>query len=166
MKVKHVPAAPDSLDFVESAQRAVPLVPGSEDDCCARLIDRTDIVARDDAATWLTFMRGLGLAEEGERGFSRIRREPTADYLREAIVEGIFGVADVLEILREADDAGDGPLSLDSVFDRFEDTVPRWERHKHPNDWRHVWTEKVEHELDWLVLLDLAEKTDDGYRAV
>ncbi|WP_439027083.1 hypothetical protein [Haloarchaeobius sp. DT45] len=160
MKFKHVPAAPESLDFVETAQRAVPLVPGSEDDCCARMLQRTDLVARDEAATWLTFLRGLGLAREGESGFTRIRKEPTREYLREAFLEGVFGASDVLEILEEAD----GPLSADAVFDRYRENVPQWERHKNPGTWENVWTEKIEHELDWLVLLDLAVRTDDGYR--
>ncbi|WP_435319081.1 hypothetical protein [Haloarchaeobius sp. TZWSO28] len=162
MKFKHVPPAPDSLDFVETAQRAVPLVPGSEDDCCARMLQRTDLVSRDQAATWLTFLRGVGLAKEGQSGFTRIRQEPTREHLQTAFLEGVFGANDVLDILRAADE----PLPADEVFARYRDDVPQWERHKNPNTWEEVWTEKVEYELDWLVLLDLAEKTDDGYRAV
>ncbi|WP_267640304.1 hypothetical protein [Haloarchaeobius amylolyticus] len=161
MKFKHVPPAPDSLDFVETAQRAVPLVPGSEDDCCARMLQRTDLVSRDQAATWLTFLRAVGLAEEGPSGFSRIRQEPTREHLQEAFLAGVFGAEDVLTILREADE----PLTADAVFERYREQVPQWERHKNPNTWEEVWSEKVEFELGWLALLDLAERTDDGYRA-
>ncbi|WP_435346141.1 hypothetical protein [Haloarchaeobius sp. HRN-SO-5] len=162
MKVKHVPAAPDSLDFVAVAQRAVPLVPGSQDDCCARLLDRTDLVSRDQAATWLTFLRGLGLVERGELGYTRVRRDPDPAYLRTAFLDGVFGADDVLDLLRSADE----PLPVDAVFERYRDNVPQWERHKNPNTWVDVWAETVEHELDWLVRLGLAEETDGGYRAV
>jgi hypothetical protein len=160
VKVKHVPPAPDSLDFVGTAQRAVPLVPGSQDDCCARLLDRSDLVSRDQAATWLTFLRGLGLVDRGTVGYARVRRDPDPDYLRTAFLEGVFGAADVLAVLESADE----PLSVDAVFERFRATVPQWERHKNPNTWVDVWTETVGHELDWLVLLGLVEATADGYR--
>ncbi|WP_435333492.1 hypothetical protein [Haloarchaeobius sp. TZWWS8] len=161
MKVKLVPRAPDSLETVATVQKAVPLVPGSEDDCCARVLDRTEVVGRDEAAKWLTFLKGLGLAREGSNGFSRIRTDPTTDSLREAFLDGVFGAEDVLSVLQEAD----RPLGADEVFARFEDTVPQWERHKHPNSWDDVWSERVERLLDWLVLLELAVRTDAGYRA-
>ena len=159
MKVKHVPAAPDDLAFVETAHRAVPLVPDSQDDCCARLLDRTDLVARDAAATWLTFLRGLGLVERGPSGYSRVRREPDTEFLREAFRDGVFGAEDVLGVLRDAD----RPLTAAETFERVRDAIPEWERHKNPNTWTDVWTETVANELDWLVLLELAERRDDGY---
>jgi len=64
MKFKFVPEAPADLGFVADAQRAVPLVPGREDDCCARLTRRLDLPSRDVARTWLTFLRALRLVEE------------------------------------------------------------------------------------------------------
>lgn len=161
MKVKHVPAAPDDLAFVETAQRAVPLVPDSQDDCCARLLDRTDLVARDDAATWLTFLRGLGLVERGQSGYSRVRREPDPEFLREAFLEGVFGSGPLLDALADADE----PLTADEAFERVRDAIPEWERHKNPHTWTDVWTETVAHELDWLVLLGLAAERDGGYVA-
>lgn len=161
MKVKHVPAAPDDLAFVETAQRAVPLVPDTQDDCCARLLDRTDLVSRDEAATWLTFLRGLGLVERGPSGYSRVRREPDPEDLREAFRDGVFGAEEVLDALRDAD----RPLTAAETFERVRDAIPEWERHKNPTTWTDVWTETVTHELDWFVLLGLADRVDDGYVA-
>ncbi|WP_132059735.1 helix-turn-helix domain-containing protein [Halorussus amylolyticus] len=161
MRFKLVPEPPETLDFVADAQRAVPLVPGSEDDCCARLLSRTDLPSRDAARTWLTFLRALGLAEEGPSGFSRIRRDPDPEYLRERFRDHVFGAPAVLSTLADAD----RPLSADEVFEQFRDEVPTWEHHKNPNSWQEIWGERVGHVLDWCVLLGLAEKSEDGYRA-
>jgi hypothetical protein len=160
MQFKLVPEPPETLDFVADAQRAVPLVPGSEDDCCARLLDRTDLPSRDAARTWLTFLRALGLAEEQTSGFTRTREDPTPEFVAEQFRENVFGVPAVLEILEAA-----GPLSADEVFEEFRDEVPTWEHHKNPNSWEEIWGERVGYLLDWCVLLGLAERTDDGYLA-
>ncbi|USZ67577.1 hypothetical protein NGM10_12670 [Halorussus salilacus] len=161
MRFKLVPEPPESLDFVATAQKAVPLVPGSEDDCCARMLDRTDLTSRDEARTWLTFLRALGLAEETDSGFARVRADPEPASLRERFREGVFGVPALLEILDESD----GPVSVDEAFGAFRDEVPTWEHHKNPNSWETIWRERVEYLLDWATLLGLAEKTEDGYRA-
>ncbi|NHN59786.1 MULTISPECIES: hypothetical protein [Halorussus] len=161
MKFKLVPEPPADLDFVATAQRAVPLVPGSEDDCCARLLDRTDLPSRDAARTWLTFLRALGLAEERTSGFTRTREDPEAPFLREQFREDVFGADAVLAILSEAGE----PLSADEVFERFRDEVPTWEHHKNPNSWAEIWRERVEYLLDWAVLLGLAEEADGTYEA-
>jgi len=160
MRFKLVPEPPADPDFVAEAQRAVPLVPGSEDDCCARLLDRTDLRERDAARTWLTFLRALGLAEETDSGFVRIRRDPEPECLRERFREGVFGAPAILAALADAD----RPLSVEEVFERFRDEVPTWEQHKNPNSWEQLWRERVGHILEWCVLLGLAERTDDGYR--
>jgi hypothetical protein len=73
MRFKPVPPAPESLDAVAAVQRAVPLVPGSEADCCARVLDRTHVTERDDARTWLTFLRALELVRETDGEFVRER---------------------------------------------------------------------------------------------
>ncbi|WP_135824230.1 hypothetical protein [Halorussus ruber] len=161
MQFKLVPEPPESLAFVEEAQRAVPLVPGSEDDCCARMLDRTDLQSRDQARTWLTFLRALGLAEEKSSGSARIRRDPEPAYLREQFRENVFGVPALLEILAEAEEA----LSAEEVFEEFKGAVPTWEHHKNPNSWQEIWGERVEYLLDWAVLLGLAEEVDGGYAA-
>jgi len=159
MQFKLVPEPPADLDFVADAQRAVPLVPGSEDDCCARLLDRTDLTSRDDARTWLTFLRALGLAKEQSSGFTRTRRDPDPEFLRERFRDHVFGVPAVLEILEEAE----GPLSAAAVFEGFRDEVPTWEHHKNPNSWEEIWGEKVGYLLDWAVLLGLVEEVDGEY---
>ena len=159
MKFKLVPEPPADLDFVATAQRAVPLVPGSEDDCCARLLDRTDLPSRDVARTWLTFLRALGLAEERASGFTRTREDPEPGFLREQFSENVFGADAMLEILADAA----APLSADAVFERFRDEVPTWEHHKNPNSWEEIWRERVAYLLDWAVLLGLAEVVDGAY---
>lgn len=159
MKFKLVPEPPEDLDFVAEAQRSVPLVPGTEDDCCARMLDRTDLTSRDQARTWLTFLRALGLAEETASGFTRTRRDPDREYLRERFREHVFGVPALLEIL---DEAGE-PISAEAAFEAFRDEVPTWEQHKNPNSWAQIWGERVEALLEWAVLLELVAEVDGKY---
>ncbi|WP_248897950.1 hypothetical protein [Haloplanus halobius] len=156
MKFKLVPPVPDEFAFVERAQRAVPLVPGTEDDCCARLMDRLDIPSRDVARTWLTFLRALELAEETPSGFRRTDTEATGKQCRETLLDRVFGAAAVRDALRDAAD----PLTVDEAFAAVRETVPVWERHKNPSRWEGIWHERVGHLLDWLVLLDVAERVD------
>lgn len=153
MRVKPLPEPPDDLAIVEDARSALPLVPGTETDCCARLGDRLDL-PRDDARTWLTFLRGLGLVEEVEAGFVRTRDDPD---LPRSFREGIFGATEALDAL------GDDPLTADALFERIEGHVPEWERHKRPGAWRGEWRERTRRLLDWLVLLGLAHRTPEGY---
>ena len=44
MRFKVAPE-PRDLAFLGSARRAVPLVPGTVEDCCSRLVERTDVAA-------------------------------------------------------------------------------------------------------------------------
>ena len=159
MQFKLVPEPPESLDFMADAQRAVPLVPGSEDDCCARMLDRTDLSSRDQARTWLTFLRALGLAEKRPSGFTRTRKDPDPEFLQERFREHVFGVPAVLEILEETG----GPLSAEEVFEEFRDEVPTWEHHKNPNSWEEIWGERVRYLLEWSALLGLADEIDEKY---
>ncbi|QLG63366.1 hypothetical protein [Halorarum salinum] len=162
MKFKLVPEPPADRAVVADLQAAVPLVPGSEDDCCARLMDRRGLRSRDVARTWLTFLRALGLTEETPSGFKRVRTSPTLDGLRRGFLDGVYGAAEVAAALR---DAGEGdPLSVREAFDALRDDVPNWERNR-TDDWEDVWTERAARTLDWFVLLDLAERRGDGYVA-
>lgn len=174
MRLKPVPAPPvdatdgpgtDLLAFLETARLAVPLVPGSEDDCCARLMARVDEVAsRDQARTWLTFLRALGLAREtASGGFVRTDAPVNRGALADAFRERVFGARELLSILAAA---ADEPVSAAEAFEAFEPTVPNWERHKDPGRWREVWRERVERLLDWAVLLGVAARRDGGYVAV
>jgi hypothetical protein len=158
VKFKHVPPAPASFAGVERARRAVPLVPGSETDCCARLMDRLDLPSRDVARTWLTFLRALELAEETPSGFRRTDVDPTPERCRRALRERVLGVTDLLDTLRDAE----RPVTVDGAFAAVRGSVPQWERHRDPSRWEDRWRERVAHLLDWLVLLDLAERVETG----
>ena len=162
MRRKPLPAPPDDLAAVRAARDAVPLVPGTEDDCCARLLGRLDLPGRDVAATWLTLLVALGLAEEGERGYSRVREAPAdRESLAGAFLDGVYGAREV----RAALAAADGPLDADAAFAATDDVVPAWERRKHGTDWAAVWRDRTVDLLGWLALLGLAERVDGGYRA-
>lgn len=158
MQFKLVPPAPDNLDFVADAQRAVPLVPGSEDDCCARLQSRLDLPSRDIARTWLTFLRALELAVETRTGFKRRQVDPVPEHLRDAFLRRIYGAEQLLTALRESDE----PMDSREVYEQFRHRVPTWETYKQP-DWEDVWRERVVRILEWFNLLGLAEQTDEGY---
>jgi len=160
VRLKPLPEPPADLEEVEAAQLAVPLVPGSENDCCARLMRRRDFLSRDVARTWLTFLRALELAEETESGFTRTDREPTLENLRESFLNRVFGAEEALEALENRDD----PLPADEAFAELRGMVPGWERHKQ-RGWEDVWEERVGDLLEWLVLLEVADRTDDGYVA-
>lgn len=158
VQIKIVPEAPGGLDVLDEARRAVPLVARTEEDCCARLMDRIDLDGRDAAREWLTFLRALGLVEVGERGFSRTDRDLDRTSLAEAFRGRIYAVEDVLTALEESS----SPLDPSAVFDRVRNRVPPWERNRHA-DWADVWTERVRRILDWAVLFGLAQRRDGGY---
>ncbi len=158
MRLKPIPEAPNDLEVVERAQRAVPLVPGSEDDCCARLLRRIDLESRDEARTWLTFLRTLGLVEKGTNGFTRTRTDVERDPLASAFRERVFGAREVLDAMA----AADGPLAPDGAFEAVEPAIPEWERNK--NAWQRTWRERARRLLAWTALLGLAERVDGGYR--
>jgi hypothetical protein len=158
VRLKPLPEAPNDLDAVADAQSAVPLVPGSENDCCARLMRREGHESRDVARTWLTFLRALELAAETDSGFKRTQREPTAENIRGSVRERVFGASETLSVLQDADE----PLSAERVFERLRDTVPGWERERR-RQWVEHWTDRTERLLDWLVLLDLATRVDGSY---
>lgn len=162
MRHKPLPPPPDDLAAVREARQAVPLVPGTEDDCCARLLHRLDLPGRDVAATWLAFLRALGLVREGPSGYTRVREAPDDDdALAEAFVSNLYGAREVLDELS----AADGSLDAAVAAERIEDLGPGWERRKHGPDWSAVWRDRTADLLDWLVLLGLAERADGGYRA-
>jgi hypothetical protein len=157
VQFKVVPPAPDSLEALETARRAVPLVPRSETDCCARVMDRAGVPARDEAKEWLTFMRALGLVAGAERGYHRTREPVERDRLAAAFHERVYGAADLMDALDPEE-----PVTPEEAFERFADSVPNWERRRHADPER-VWRERVRRLLDWAVLFGLAGRTERGY---
>ncbi|WP_129112966.1 hypothetical protein [Halegenticoccus tardaugens] len=161
MRFKPVPEPPASLDAVATAQRAVPLVPGSADDCTRRLARRLDLPGRDAARTWLAFLRALELAERTPSGYRRVRIEPTPERLRDAFRRRVFGAEEALAALSAADE----PRTADEAFEALRDRVPRWEHYRDPSGWEAAWRERTARLLTWLALLDLTEAVDGGYVA-
>jgi len=137
------------VDYVGDVQAAVPLVPGSETDCCARLGRRLDFPSRDVSRTWLTFLRGLGLARETDAGFRRTRTEPTVSAVRAGLIEGVLGAREI------AARVASGPTTLDDAFAAVEPLVPRWERTR-TDEWEQVWRARAARLCDWLAVLGLA----------
>lgn len=158
MKFKVLPEPADSIETIAAMQAAVPLVPDGESSCCARLIRRTDVASQDAAKEWLTFLRALELVEETGGEYRRLPHDADPDRLREAFRERIYLAEEALAVLAAADE----PVEASTVFDRLADRVPQWERHRH-EDAAAVWRERLRRLLEWAVVLDLADRTADGY---
>jgi hypothetical protein len=157
MRYKVVPA-PANRSLLTDVHEALPLVPGSVEDCCTRIRDRTSVPSRDEAREWLTFATALGLAAETERGYHRVRDPPDDDTLTDNFRKGIFGVEEVLAALGDADT----PLDDSAVFESVRDIVPRWERNRYA-DWESEWTERVGLLLLWCEVFELCARSDGGY---
>lgn len=157
MRFKVVPP-PRGLAVLREVHRALPVVPGRVEDCCARVTRRTDVASRDEAREWLTFCRALELAAETDRGYRRVRDEPDVATLAGRFRERVYGAEEVLSTLA----AADGPLAGDALASRLE--IPAWERRRH-QDPASVWAERVDRLARWAVALDLAAETDAGYTA-
>jgi hypothetical protein len=127
-------------------------------ECCARLLDRLGLEARDAAREWLTFGRALGFVTESDSGFRRRREEPIEEELAPTFRERVYGVREVLAVLREADE----PLSAEAVAERFGDHVPQWERYRYP-DPEAIWGERARRILGWTVYFGLVERVNEGY---
>ena len=154
MRLKPVPEPPDDLDALRAYQRAVPLVPGSTDDCCARLRDRQGLPNRQVANDWLAFLRALGLVRETSRGFVRTDAEPTPEHVRDGLRDGVLLVPETLDALRAATPTD--PLTASELFERTREAVPRHDRARDPN-WETTWRGRADRLLRWLALVDLAE---------
>jgi len=159
MRLKPVPEPPRSPSTVGEVQSALPLVPGSEEDCCARVVRRTDVDDPDVARDWITFLRALELVDRHDAGYARRRTDPERSAMAAAFRDRVFGAREVLDALA----AAEGSLAPEDVLDRIEEAVPEWERGRH-RDWRAEWTARVERLLSWAVLFGLADRGDGGYR--
>ncbi|MFC7186169.1 hypothetical protein [Halorubrum yunnanense] len=157
MRLKPVPDPPTDLDDLRDLQRAVPLVPGSTDDCCARLHDRRGLPDRQTANDWLAFLRALGLVRETSRGFVRADADPTPELVREGLREGVLLAPEALGALRAA--TPEDPLTADALFEATRESVPRHDRARDPQ-WEATWRARAARLLEWLALVDLAERVD------
>ncbi|MFB6074812.1 MAG: hypothetical protein ABEJ89_07350 [Haloarculaceae archaeon] len=157
MRYKVVPEA-RSVAFLREARAAVPLVPGTVEDCCARIRDRTAVQSRDEARAYLTLLEALDLVAADERGYYRTRETHDDAALAAAFRERVFGARELLAAM------ADGPLTPPAAFERLRESIPRWERHHH-TDWEAEWRERTRRLLDWLVAFGLAERDGDRYRA-
>jgi len=158
MRLKRVPAPPESLSAVTAYQRAIPLVPGSVDDCCRRLVRRCACATRQDAADWLAFLNAFGLVRETERGVVRADVEPTQARLQITLRETILHVPATLRLLADASRAH--PVTAADVFEATRDAVPRHDRAR-DTDWEATWRARAGRLLRWLVLADLAAPVDE-----
>jgi len=158
MRLKPVPGPPADLDALREYQRAVPLVPGDTDDCCARLRRRCDLPDRQTANDWLAFLRALDLVEETSRGFVRADVEPTPERVRGGLREAVLLVPEALAMLDAA--SPDDPLTAADLFAATRDRVPRHDRARDP-DWEATWRDRAARLLGWLALVDLAAPVGD-----
>jgi len=155
VRYKIVPPVRDRA-FLAAAQRAVPLVPGTVEDCCLRIVDETTAPSRDAAREYLTFLQALELVEETSRGFKRRQVDVEAVDLGDAFERRVFGARELLAALRET-----GSSTPEEAFEEMRGHVPRWERDRR-TDWEAEWRERTERLLDWGVTFGLA--ASDGHR--
>jgi hypothetical protein len=155
VRYKIVPE-PRDREFLAAAHRAVPLVPGTVEDCCLRILDETTAPSRDAAREYLTFLEALELVAETDRGYRRRRVDPAEADLGEAFRRRVFGAAELLDALAE-----EGSLTAEEAFAALREHVPRYERDRH-TDWTAEWRERTRRLLAWSVVFGLA--VDDGDR--
>lgn len=160
MRYKVAPDPEGGREALAEAHRAVPLVPGNTDDCCARLESRLGLANRETANEWLAFLDALGLATETDRGYERVRTDLDAEDLGTPFRESVFGAREVLEALATADES----MTATEAFAAIRSIVPTWERNRHGN-WEGEWQERVTRLLDWAVVFNLVERRSDGYVA-
>ena len=157
VRYKVVPPVRD-VDFLREVAGALPLVPGTVEDCCSRIRDRTDVPARDDAREWLTFCQALGLAAETDQGYHRVSDVPDEQAIANTYRDHVFGAREVLAAV------GDGATTRE-VFEEIREIVPQWERAR-DDDWEATWQDRTERLLEWAVVFGLAERVGTEYRFV
>lgn len=159
MRFKAVPPPPETLDGLEAAWKAIPLVPEGEAGCCQRLASRIERVDLDEARQWVAMMRALDIVERTETGYVRVRPLPEATVLGTRFRENVFGVDEIISHLAES-----GPASPEDCFEAIEEVIPQWERNRNPGTWRTVWARRVQYVLDWGVLFGNFAQDQAGYR--
>ena len=166
MQFKPVPEPPADLSSVAELLEAVPETAGAVDDCCAHLVDETDLEARGEAETWLVFLRALELATAESDGYRRSTERPSvgtaveSDRLRDAFRERVHRADAVLETLERAAE----PLSAAAVAEAVGEDRSATGRERRSDRSAPRRRERVRRLLEWAVLLGLAERTADGER--
>ncbi|MDF9744315.1 hypothetical protein [Natrinema salsiterrestre] len=165
MRFKPVPEPPAERTVLATIQRALPATAGDVDDCCRLLLAETALETRDEAATWLTFLRALELATEEPAGFRRRDAGSgsalDSDRLRRAFRARVDGADAVLGVLERAD----GPLTADEVAEAIRsERRQSGDRDRRPTRSVETQRERIERLLEWAALLELAEQERDGYR--
>ncbi|OLZ40047.1 hypothetical protein A6E15_03215 [Natrinema saccharevitans] len=169
MRFKPVPEQPADLETVETVHRALPATVGEVDDCCAHLVEETALEDRDEAATWLTFLRALELAAEESGSFRRRETGSSGDAADPAALDrGRLGRAfrarvDGADAVCAALEKADEPLTVAEVADGLRDDRSSDDRRRSGRP--RVDPGRTERLLGWAVLLGLAERAGDGYRA-
>jgi hypothetical protein len=156
-RYKIVPEPADE-ELLVAARGALPLVPGSVEDCCTRVRNRTEVTSRDAAREWLTFLQALDLAAETPRGFHRTHRDPDRGDLGDAFLETVFGAREIHDALATAEE----PLRPGAAFERVRGIVPRWERDRRA-DWESEWQRRVTVLLEWGVVLGVVAERNGRY---
>ncbi|WP_455449026.1 hypothetical protein [Natrinema thermotolerans] len=87
MRFKPVPEPPADFETLETVYRALPAAVDDVDDCCAHLVEETPPEDREEAATWLTFLRALELAVEESGSFRRRETGSSGDAAEPAVLE-------------------------------------------------------------------------------
>jgi hypothetical protein len=153
---------PDSrgLDTLMAVHQSLPLVPADVENCCVLVVDRTAVLARDDARQWITFLEALELAEETTRGYKRVRTDPEPERLGDAFRRRIFAADELLSALEATES-----LTVPGAFERLRPIVPQWERDRH-QDWETEWRDRTRRLLAWSVVFDLATRDGDVYGPV
>lgn len=169
MRSKWVPVPPpvettdETVAAVRAAQRAIPLVPKTEQACLQRLQSRAreaGIGDDDDARRWLLFLRSVDLVSKTESGYRRQRVEPDASLLFDRLLEGVYGARELQTALNRANE----PLSSKRLWNRAGVQMPTWERHHHGTQWESVHKRRGRRLCEWFVLLGGARrrKIEDG----
>jgi hypothetical protein len=148
---------PRPLADVGEIQAAVPLVPGSVDDCCLRLQQRAGVPDRSAAREWLPFLVALGLAGERDGSYYRKRVDPDRESLARNFRERVYGVTELLDVVGERDGATPA-----EAFGATADLVPTWERNRE-SDWEESWRDRTRRVLEWGVVLDILSDEDGRY---
>lgn len=158
MRFKPVPLPPADRSTVETVREALPADADGVDDCCGRLVDRTSIATREEARSWIAFLRALELATADGAGYRRTSREFDRSGVRAAFRERVYGADAILEIL----DRAEGPIPAATVHERLCDERSSIERRSSAGSTDSE--ERVHRLLEWAILFGLAERAEGGYR--